>query len=89
VGKGKQVAEPIGHGRWAECTDKEKAQMAIDMHYLKSSPDRWEPSLNVGAFEFSVKGLAGWIVYGADDGGRPIGQANFNTVCLVYYSQGY
>ena len=48
----------------------------------------YQPS-QIQADSFNMDGLSGYVVGGQDSGGRPSGDAYWNTILFVYWAYGY
>ena len=48
----------------------------------------YQPS-QIEADSYNMDGLSGYVVGGQDGGGRPSGDAYWNTLLLVYWAEGY
>jgi len=58
----------------------------VAMNY--DSGKGFQPS-QVKVDSFNMDGLSGYIVGGQDGGGRPSGDAYWNTILFVYWAEGY
>jgi len=60
--------------------------LTVTMHY---DPGTGVQQSQMETDAFNMVGLGGYVVGGQDGGGRPFGQAFWNTILFVYWAPGY
>jgi hypothetical protein len=60
--------------------------LTVTMNYDAGSG--YQPS-QIETDSFNMDGLSGYVVGGQDAGGRPSGDAYWNTILFVYWAEGY
>jgi hypothetical protein len=68
--------------------DNPEVPILVSMAYDDGSGRGYQPS-SVEADTFNMDGLSGYVVGGQDGGGRPNGDAYWNTLVLIYWAAGY
>jgi len=85
VGTGAQTNQVVGQMLIGPYSTPEQ-MLTVTMAYDAGSG--YQPS-QIQADSFNLDGLSGYVVGGQDGGGRPSGDAYWNTILFVYWAYGY
>ena len=85
VGTGAQTNQVIGQMLIGPYSTPEQ-MLTVTMAYDAGSG--YQPS-QTQTDSFNIDGLSGYVVGGQDGGGRPSGDAYWNTILFVYWAYGY
>ena len=85
TGNGNQNNQVIGQMEIGPYSTSEQV-LTVTMAYDAGSG--YQPS-QIETDSFNMDGLAGYVVGGQDAGGRPSGDAYWNTILFVYWAEGY
>jgi len=85
VGTGAQNNQVVGQMEIGPYSTPEQ-MLTVTMAYDAGSG--YQPS-TIQADSFNMDGLSGYVAGGQDGGGRPSGNAYWNTILFVYWAYGY